>query len=108
MIYRVGPNKTQEQGAEEEACDRVHGEGFDSPVDEQGQAHRTHRFAGFYHFVEINFHHDWVHHEEQAQGDGYGNHRRVVDVDGHAVKGVGQFWRQFAKRNPGEDAQCYP
>ena len=36
--------------------------------------------------MEIDLDHDGVHHEEQADRDGNGHHRRIVDMDGQAVE----------------------
>lgn len=56
--------------------------------------------AGLHHAREINFHHDGIHHEEQADGDGDGNHGGAVHKDGHAIQGSGQVRRNFPSTMP--------
>ena len=82
QIYGVGTDEVIKQRAEEKEGDPIHGKRFDGPVDEQGQKHRFAAFAGLDDFTEIDFDHNGIHHEKQADGNRNGHHRRTLDIDG--------------------------
>ena len=108
QVGRLRADEPAEQHAEEEHGDGVHGERLDRPVHEQRQPHRLAALARLDHLGEVDLHHDGVHHEEQADGDGDGDHRRAVDVDRQAVEGLRDARGHLAQQDPAHDAQHHP
>ena len=67
--------------------------------------HRLAALARLEHRGEIDLHHDGIHHEEQADRDRDGDHRRAVDEDGHPIQRLRQSRRQLAQHNSRRNAQ---
>ena len=69
------------------------------------------RFDGFArldHLGKIDLHHDGIHHEKQADGDGNRHHRRAVRGDGQTVQVVRGLGREFSQNDARTDAQQHP
>jgi hypothetical protein len=98
----------EEGGSQEEEGDGVHGEGFDGPVDEEGKADGLEVLSGPEDIPEVDLHHDGIHHKEQADGYGDGDHGSAAGVDGDAVEVQGQPGCEFAEKDACDYAQEYP
>lgn len=105
--FRAG-QQVFEKASGEQSGDGQHGEEFDAPVDDEGKQHRPGMAPGFGDFAKIDLHHDRIHHEEEANGDGDGNHRGSIDENRHDIQRLRQAGREFAKGNPGDNAQTDP
>ena len=97
-----------EKDAEKQTGDGQHGEWLDAPVDEQGEQDRLGVAARFNDFTKVDLHHDGIHHEEEADRDGNGDHGRTVDEDRHAIERPGETRRQLAKTDASKNAQPDP
>ena len=104
VIHGIRADKCIKKGAEKEQGDAVHGKRLYGPVDKQGQEHRLAAFAGLDHLAEVDFDHDGIHHEKQADGNGDGHHRRPLDADGQAVKVLGYARGDFTQQDAGDNA----
>ena len=81
---------------------------FYRPVDEQGETYGLQVFPGLQDLAEVYLDHDRVHHEKQADGDGDGYNRRLVDRDGEAVQERGDRGGEFAQDDASSDREEHP
>jgi len=107
-IHRIRSDESIKQRAQEKRGNSVHAKGFDEPVNDQGQKHGLATPAGLDHFTKIDLDHDGVHHEEQAYGNGYRHHGRIVDMDCQTVQIAGHPGCHFSQKNTGDDTQNHP
>ena len=97
-----------EKVPEKKGRDSQHGEGLDRPVHDQSQENRPGTAACLDHFAKVDLHHDWIHHEKEANGDGDGNHRGVIHVDRHPVERLREVGCEFAESNAGDNTKRDP
>ncbi len=108
MVDGLGADEPAECDAEKEERDRVHGERLHGPVHEKREPDGLRRPAGLEHVLKIDLHHDRVHHEEEAHGDGNGDDGRVVDADGETVEIDRDARRDPPEHDPQSDAEPDP
>ena len=108
VVHRGRADQIEEDAAQKEDRDAVHGERLDRPVDEQGEADRPAASAGADHLGEVDLDHDRVHHEEEAHRDRDRDDRRVVHVQRQAVQIAGHARHRAAETDAGRNAQEHP
>jgi hypothetical protein len=70
MVNGIGADEAEEHRTEEEDGDRIHAKRLDRPIDEKGQPYGPSILSCLENLGEIYLHHDRVHHEEKANGNG--------------------------------------
>jgi len=108
VIYGIGADEAEKQGAQEKRGNGIHRKGLNGPVDDQRQGHGRHTLTGFDDFAKIDFDHDGIHHEEQANGDGNRHHRGAVGIQGQTVEEGSETRRKLAEPDTGRNTEDDP
>jgi hypothetical protein len=58
--------------------------------------------------MEVNLHHDGIHHEEKTQGNRDGDDWRVIYKNGHTIECSGDIRGNLSECYPRNNAQNYP
>ena len=86
VVNGVRADEIEKEVPEKKHGNRIHGEGFDGPIDKQGESNRTDALPRSNDLGKVDFDHDGVHHEKQTDRNRNRDHRRVTNIQGEPVK----------------------